>query len=109
MHAHVLTSMNDLQEGLLGIPTPSKESPIIAPQDIDLVVVPCLACDTSGYRIGYGGGYYDRYLASARQATSVALCRESLLLEQVPREAHDIPVDIVITNARIISVSAAAQ
>ncbi|MCL2529098.1 MAG: 5-formyltetrahydrofolate cyclo-ligase [Coriobacteriia bacterium] len=105
MRAHVLTDMNELHEGVLGILAPPADAPLLEPADLDLIVVPCLACDSSGFRIGYGGAYYDRYLGalpSGARATTVALCRESLLLEQVPRESHDIPVDIVVTDKGVV-------
>jgi len=102
MYAQMLLSLSELEKGLLGIPVPPLMNPRVESTSLDLIIVPCLACDTSGYRIGYGGGYYDRYLASAEQATSIALCRESLLHEHLPQEDHDVPVDFVITDERMI-------
>jgi len=102
MHAHVLSSLDELQGGVMGIPAPPAGSAVVEPDAIDLIIVPCIACDTSGYRLGYGGGYYDRYLACASQVSSLALCRETQLLERLPREEHDIPVDFVITDKRVL-------
>ena len=105
MHAHKLTALSELQAAALGIPAPPKEAPLLDPRDIDLIVVPCLASDLLGFRIGYGGAYYDRYLAalpSGARPTTVTLCRESLLLETTPREAHDMPVAVVVTDKRVV-------
>ena len=101
MFAHELSALFDLEEGALGIPAPPRESPLVSPADIDCVIVPCVACDTAGYRVGYGSGYYDRYLSltSEYHATSIVLCRQSLILKQAPREDHDVAIDCVVTDA----------
>jgi len=103
MHAHAITSLDDLHEGALGILAPSSESPRVDPSSLDLVIVPCIACDASGYRIGYGGGYYDRYLKKLSlensSAKTVVLCRASQMQSKLPIEAHDLPASIVITDS----------
>lgn len=65
-----------------------------------LALVPGLSFDAAGYRIGYGGGYYDRFLASF-SGVSVGLCREAFLARPgtLPLDAHDLPVDLVVTEA----------
>lgn len=100
MHAHVIASFDELEEGMLGIPAPAASSKTVKPEDIDLILVPCLACNKEGYRLGYGGGYYDRYLRDASQAVKVILCREHLLLDDIPIEQHDSKADLVITEVR---------
>jgi len=105
MRAFVLSNRDELEVGMLGIPAAPKGAPQVEPANIDLIVVPCLACDTAGFRIGYGGGYYDSYLGALTpggRSTTVALCRESLLLEHAPREDHDIAVDIVVTDKQVV-------
>lgn len=71
-----------------------------------LAVVPGLAFDAQGFRLGYGGGYYDAFLASFR-GTSVGLCREAQLVESLRAlggiDAHDVPVDFVVTEARVLA------
>ena len=67
----------------------------------DIVIVPALCCDMEGYRLGRGGGYYDRMLPGC-PASSVCLCRERLLQKNLPREWNDFPVDIVVTEARVL-------
>lgn len=63
---------------------------------IDFVVVPALCCDKNNYRLGYGGGFYDRFLKDFRGEKAVCLPPE-LIVETVYPEAHDVPVDLVIT------------
>ena len=79
--------------------------PMGRPVDIgtlDIIVVPGLAFDRRGYRIGYGGGFYDRFLSGAHTSTvSLALAFEFQLLDEIPRESHDIPVDYLVTEAGI--------
>lgn len=64
---------------------------------VDLVIVPALCCDKINYRLGYGGGFYDRFLKNFRGKTAVCL-PEELIVETVYPEAHDISVDLVITE-----------
>ncbi|ASB88365.1 5-formyltetrahydrofolate cyclo-ligase [Bacillus sonorensis] len=70
---------------------------LIMPQDIDLILVPGVCFDRHGYRIGYGGGYYDRYLAGFHHETA-SLAFHCQMIERVPREEHDIPVNRIFTD-----------
>ena len=75
------------------------KEPITAPVDkgsIDLVIVPALAVDRNNYRLGYGGGFYDRFLAGVNAKKIVCLSKD-LILESVCPEEHDIQMDIIIT------------
>lgn len=81
-----------------GVLEPGEDCPLLPKEDIDLILVPGLAFDKRGYRLGQGGGYYDRYLADYR-GTTVSLCREEFLLPAVPTEPHDCPVELVLTEA----------
>lgn len=80
-----------------GIPEPDKNCPVLARGDIDLILVPNLCCDKQGHRLGHGGGYYDRYL-SGYCGMTVSLCPEEWLQEQLPRDAYDLPVGLVLTE-----------
>ena len=68
------------------------------PETYDLIIVPMLAFDASLNRIGYGGGYYDQFLATQPDALKVGVCLEQGRVENLPVEAHDIPLDAVITE-----------
>lgn len=85
--------------GLLEPPLPAELHPV----QPDLVVVPGVAFDTSGYRLGYGGGYYDRLLEGLNRPTTVGLAFEVQIVPLVPREAHDVPLDFVVTESRFIA------
>jgi 5-formyltetrahydrofolate cyclo-ligase len=100
MHAHEITGLHDLQSGKYDIPEPGPECPLIPPEEIDLNIVPCVCVNPNGYRLGYGGGFYDRWLEKT-EAPSVLICRESLISDEVPLEPHDRRTDILITDASV--------
>ena len=101
MQARVVHSLDELSPAMLGIPAPPETARVIAPEELDLVIVPALAYDQNGYRLGYGGGYYDRYLHDI-PAFTVGLARECLIADALPTEPHDIAVKCVITEVRVI-------
>ena len=68
-----------------------------------LCIVPALAADKSGYRLGYGGGYYDRYLSNFKGVTAV-LCYEECLCDELPRDKYDISLNMIITESKIIEL-----
>ncbi len=97
-------SMDDLVKSTYGIlePSPSafKEA---TPADIDLVLVPGACFNLKGYRIGYGGGYYDKFLPQIKKTTlTLGLCYDFQIVSSINPEKHDIPVDIVLSEKRMI-------
>jgi 5,10-methenyltetrahydrofolate synthetase len=72
--------------------------PTVAPQ-FDVIIVPMLGFDANLNRLGYGGGYYDRFLAGQPQARKIGVCFELGKLDQLPAEPHDIPLDMIITES----------
>lgn len=98
----VVRSLDELEDGAYGIPEPSKKSLTIAPDQVDLALVPCVAADRSGRRLGQGGGYYDAFLKSYH-GVSFLLCRESALLEAVPVENHDFQLPFLVTETKVFS------
>lgn len=94
----------DLAPGAYGIPEPRPEALRPAqPGEIDLLVVPGVAFDLKGNRLGYGGGYYDRFIRTLKpECLLVAPAFELQLLPAVPVEAWDRPVDWIVTEARVI-------
>ena len=83
-----------------GLFEPEEACPLGEKGDIDLILVPNLCCDEAGYRLGQGGGFYDRYLQDYKGITT-AVCREALLQRSVPRQAHDRPVEIILTEKHV--------
>ncbi len=70
---------------------------------IDMIVIPGLAFDRRGYRVGRGRGFYDRFLAQqAFQGLRCALCYHEQLIDAVPYESHDIPMDLIVTDQEIV-------
>ncbi len=84
-----------LAPGPFGLLEPT--TPPVDPGDLDLVVVPGLAFDREGYRLGHGQGYYDRFLASV-QAVTAGVVPEALLLPRLPRDPWDVPVGHLVTE-----------
>lgn len=82
-----------------GMLEPGLAHPLIMAGDIDLALVPALAYDQHGMRLGRGGGYYDRYLPGFSSVT-VGMCRDVLLQKHLPAECHDQSVDLVLTETR---------
>jgi 5-formyltetrahydrofolate cyclo-ligase len=98
--AHALIeSLDVLVDGPWGLvqPDPAKATLLEKQEEIDLVVVPGIAFDRRGHRIGFGGGFYDRFLANL-QVVKVGLCYDDLILQGIPNEPHDVPMDIVVAQ-----------
>lgn len=108
MEARRYLGPDRLSPNAFGIPEPDDTCPIVTKDSLDLILVPNLCCDRTCHRLGHGGGYYDRYL-SGFQGVTVALCRDGLLQDRVPREEHDLPVDIVLTEMECLSHSPARE
>ena len=103
VHRLLSESFDGWTRSRYGIDEPPANSPELAPEDLDLVVVPALAFDERGYRIGYGGGYYDRFLLRLRpDCVTVGVTLEALVVPALPAEPHDVPVQIIVTETRTI-------
>lgn len=93
-----LTSFKQLETVYFGLKEPKEEeTEEMGKERIDLMIVPGLLFDERGYRIGYGGGFYDRYLSDFEQ-TTIALATEEQLVQKVPNDPFDIPVHHLITE-----------
>ena len=89
-------------KGKYGIFENSMSTTII--DKIDLLIIPGIAFDLKGYRIGYGKGYYDRFLSLGKSKCIMGLSYESQIINEIPNNEHDIPVDIIITEKKIIRI-----
>ncbi|KOP27760.1 5-formyltetrahydrofolate cyclo-ligase [Hapalosiphon sp. MRB220] len=90
--------------GAYGITEPHPEASIIEPEQVDLILVPCVACNPQGYRLGYGGGYYDRLLAAPEWAkkSTIGIVFDFAYLPQLPVEPWDKPLDAVCTETKLV-------
>ena len=86
-----------LVPGRYDIPEPPRSAQVMLPQPGDLILVPALAYDRAGRRLGRGGGYYDRYLVRTR-AVKAVICRERIMHADIPVEPHDQLMDMVISE-----------
>lgn len=106
MEAVELSDMADLVPDKYGIKTVSEEKRrLIAPDKIDLIIVPGVAFDKAGHRLGMGGGFYDRFMLRASRAVRAALAYDCQLLVAVPAEVHDLTVDYIITEKQNIALT----
>lgn len=90
-----LPDLTEVAKGYSGIPEPIADEPV-ADDPTALVLMPGLAFDRQGHRLGYGGGFYDKFLAIEPNHPTVALCYEFQLLPHLETEKYDIPVDLVL-------------
>jgi 5-formyltetrahydrofolate cyclo-ligase len=100
-----LATPEELQPSRHGIREPDAAAPVLPPARVDLLVVPGLAFDAAGFRLGFGGGYYDVLLSQAPEALSCGLCHPFQLLDRVPAEPHDARVDLVIHQDLTLSAA----
>ena len=99
MEAYKITSLNELEKGFYGVLEPRSENQLILPWDIDLIITPGVAFDKTKGRIGYGGGFYDRFLKRVpSQTDKVALCYTFQIFDHIPMDEFDEKVDFIITN-----------
>ena len=90
-----VSDLNTLSKSKSGVPEPIADSPL-GDDETALVLMPGLAFDPAGHRLGYGRGYYDKFLASEPNHPTVALCFDFQLLDHVEHDDHDVPVDLVL-------------
>lgn len=99
-----IKSFDELEPGYYNILSPKEEYiRYVDKSQIDLIIVPGAVFDKKGYRIGYGGGYYDRFLADLK-APKLSFAFEMQLTDEVPKEDFDVPVEYIITEERFIEI-----
>ena len=105
MKAIKLTSVDELKLSNYGILEPMFEENVADGNSFDLIIVPGAVFDLDGNRIGYGGGYYDKYLDNIKGSISkVALAYSFQVLNNIPNEEHDIKVNYIITENEVITI-----
>ncbi len=103
---HITNPATDLQPGYCMIPEPKEElcrTNQVAPEEIETILLPGSVFDKRGGRFGYGGGYYDRFLAQNPTATRIGLAFDLQIIDLAPLSAHDQILDLVVTETRIIT------
>lgn len=102
MIAVPLENLSDLEPDKMGILTPKSNQPATGP--FDVVLTPGLGFTTSGERLGYGRGYYDRWFANNQAGLKIGLAFEIQVVEALPVEPTDMTLDIIVTEERIIDL-----
>jgi 5-formyltetrahydrofolate cyclo-ligase len=105
MVAVKINSLEELRKNNMGILEPIEALKIISKEDIDLAIIPGLAFDVNGNRIGYGGGYYDRFFQGIKVPFMSALAYEYQVFPQIAQDAFDIKIDKIITEKSIYNIS----
>lgn len=106
MRFHTVTSTAQLKNSKFGIREPSENLPFPDISGKTVCIVPGLAFTEMGDRLGYGGGFYDRFLAENPQISTVALAFEASVADRLFTEAHDVRVDYIITEERTVICNA---
>lgn len=102
MHYYYMESLEDLEPGSFGIMEPKKECALCETEK-GLLLMPGVAFDVACHRVGYGGGFYDRYLEKHPGLVHIALAFEFQVFEEVPFETHDILPELIVTEQRILT------
>ena len=105
MQFYEIQNFDQLETVYMNLREPIPEKTILRNSDeIDVIIVPGVVYDLNGYRVGFGGGYYDRYLVNYT-GTLISLAFDLQIRKEVPRESHDVPVDIIISEKSRIACS----
>lgn len=102
---HITNRLTDLEPGYCNIPEPKEllcQTREVAPEEIETILLPGSVFDERGGRFGYGGGYYDRFLAKVPTAARIGLAFDLQIIEKAPLQAHDEILDMVVTESRVI-------
>ena len=99
---HEIHGLDELRPGHFGVLEPAPDSKTISLSEADLVLVPVVAWDSRGNRMGYGMGYFDRALKGRGRATCAGLAFEIQLHDTLPSSSTDIPLDMIITEKRVV-------
>lgn len=107
MQISELCNFSELAPGTWGIPEPKKDCLRLAePAVVDAAIIPGVAFDKRGYRLGHGGGYYDRFLTKlAPGCPKIALAYEFMIREYLPNEIHDVPMDYIVTEKEVYKIN----
>ncbi len=105
MSFRYIGSLSELVPGAFGISEPPAGNETVKDFSSCLCVTPCLSVDENGVRLGYGGGFYDRFLSEHSGVYAAAVCFDELISRELPCENHDIRVDMYVTQTKCKEVS----
>lgn len=100
--AYSIKGFEQLSVGTFYVMEPTEEAELIEPSEIDIIILPGLVFDRKGNRLGYGIGYYDKFLKKAG-AKKIGLAFDFQIAEKVPTEEHDVPMDVIVTEKEIVN------
>lgn len=105
MSFHLVKSLESLTKGSYSISEPSLDAPVWSNSENmrSVCIIPAMSYDKRGFRLGYGKGFYDRYLAS-KSSLKIGVCYTSFLSDSLPRGRYDLAVDIIVTEKGIITI-----
>ena len=98
-----IESLKDLEKGSFGLIEPKNKCTEIDPNDLEVIIIPCVSFDKDGNRLGSGNGYYDRFLSRCK-TTKIILAYDFQISKKIPSEEHDIKADWIITEKRLIKL-----
>ncbi len=98
-----IKSLDDLEEGSFRIPEPKTNLESIEPEKLEFIILPGVAFAPDGHRIGYGQGFFDRLLKKT-SCLKIGVAYEFQIVENIPGEDHDVPVDRIVTESRTIII-----
>jgi 5-formyltetrahydrofolate cyclo-ligase len=98
-----IETLDDLVKGTFRIPEPKKALEKITPEKLDFIILPGIAFDLEGHRIGYGQGYFDRLLKKTN-CPIIGVAYDFQIVENIGGEPHDVPVDMIVTESRTIRI-----
>ncbi|MCD8096258.1 MAG: 5-formyltetrahydrofolate cyclo-ligase [Ruminococcus sp.] len=104
MDFYLVRDRDDLERASFNLLEPKESCPKLSGFDGSICIVPALSFDLSGGRIGFGKGFYDRFLASY-DGISCGLCFDEFLINILPKEQTDVPVDMIVTQTKILSIN----
>lgn len=92
----VLSSLNELEKGVFGTSYPANATEFLG--RYDLIIVPGLSFNSLNYRLGYGGGYYDNFMAQHPNSKKIGICYPFQIIENIPLEVHDLQLDEILVD-----------
>ena len=94
---------SNMRSGAFDILEPRDDSPLMDLKKVDLILIPAIACDQQGYRLGYGGGFYDRWLPNS-SGVKAGIIFDKFYLDKIPKDIWDVQLDVIVTDSQLIFV-----